>query len=307
MRHPAGQRGAALITAILVVALATAIAASLTWDLFLDQRRAFGRITVDQGLMYSLGAEAWAKQILKDDAEDNQVDHPGEAWAIQIAPLPIEGGQIQGRIEDLNGRFNLNNLVDGAGASDPVAIEGFRRLLLALELDVRLADRMADWIDRDLEPNFPDGAEDSVYLGRDPPFRTANRPVTSISEILLVYPELGQTGYARLRPFVAALPRGTLININTARPEVLLTASENMGPREAERIAADRPDDGWESLEQLGDMIPTEARGTLGVASNWFRLSVRVDIGTQRFTMYSLLHRDASGSVSTVIRSFTDE
>ena len=307
MRRLARQRGAALITAILVVALATAIAASLTWDLFLDQRRAFSRITVDQGLMYSLGAEAWAKQTLRDDAEENQVDHPGEAWAIQIAPLPIEGGQIQGRIEDLNGRFNLNNLVDATGASDPTAIEGFRRLLLALELDVRLADRMADWIDRDLEPNFPDGAEDSVYLGREPPFRTANRPVTSISELLLVYPELGQTGYARLRPFVAALPRGTFININTARPEVLLTAAENMGLREAERIATDRPEAGWESLEQLGDMIPAEARGALGVASNWFRLSVRVDIGTQRFTMYSLLHRDASGSVATVIRSFTDE
>jgi type II secretory pathway component PulK len=87
----------------------------------------------------------------------------------------------------------------------------------------------------------------------------------------------------------------------------MLTAAENMGLREAERIAMDRPEAGWESLEQLGDMIPAEARGALGVTSNWFRLSIRVDIGTQRFTMYSLLHRDASGSVATVIRSFTDE
>jgi general secretion pathway protein K len=307
VRAPARQRGAALITAILVVALATAIAASLTWDLFLDQRRAFGRVAVDQGLMYSLGAEAWAKQILQDDAQDNQVDHPGEPWATQITPLPIDGGQIQGRIEDLNGRFNLNNLIDTAGATDPVAVEGFRRLLMALELDVRLADRMADWIDRDLEPNFPDGAEDSEYLSRQPPFRTANRPVTSASEIMLVYPEIGQAGYARLRPYVTALPRGTLVNINTALPEVLLTAADTLGLREAERIVLDRPNDGWDSLEQLGDLIPVEARGVLGTTSNWFRLSVRVDIGTQRFTMYSLLHRDAAGSVSTVIRSFTDE
>jgi general secretion pathway protein K len=301
------QGGAALITAILVVALATAIAASLTWDLFLDQRRAFSRLAVDQGLMYSLGAEDWAKQILRDDARDNQVDHPGEAWATQLTPLPIEGGQIQGRIEDLNGRFNLNNLLDATGATDPVAVEAFRRLLLVLELDVRLADRMADWVDRDLEPNFPDGAEDSEYLSRRPPFRAANRPVTSVSEIMLVYPELGQAGYARLRPFVTALPRGTRLNINTARAEVLLTAAEGLGPREAERIVLDRPTQGWESLEQLGDMVPVEARGALGVSSNWFRLSVRVDIGTQRFTMYSLLHRDAAGSVSTVIRSFTDD
>lgn len=307
MRASSRQAGTALITAILVVAIATAIAASLTWELFLDQRRAFGRVAVDQGLMYSLGAESWARQVLRDDAEDNQVDHPGEGWAMQIMPLPIEGGQIQGRIEDLQGRFNLNNLIDSAGATDPAAVEGFRRLLAALDLDVRLADRMADWIDRDVEPNFPDGAEDGEYLSRQPPFRTANRPVTSISEVLLVYPELGRSGYATLRPYITALPRGTLVNINTALPEVLLTASESLGFREAERIVGDRPNDGWDSLEQLGDLIPTEARGALGISSNWFRLAVRVDIGTQRFTMYSLLHRDASGSVSTVIRSFADE
>ncbi len=301
------QHGTALITAILVVALATAIAASLTWDLFLDQRRAFGRVAVDQGLMYALGAEAWAKQILRDDAQDNQVDHPREPWAMQIPPLPVEGGQIQGRIDELNGRFNVNNLIDANGATDPVAVEGFRRLLMALDLDVRLADRLADWIDRDFEPNFPDGAEDSEYLSRQPPFRAANRPITSVSEVLLVYPDMGANGYARLRPYITALPRGTPININFALPEVLLTTSEDFGYREAERIITDRPNDGWDSLEQLGDMIPVAARGALGVTSSWFRLSIRVDIGTQRFTMYSLLHRDPSGSVTTVIRNFTDE
>jgi general secretion pathway protein K len=301
------QRGAALITAILVVALASAIAATLTWELFLDQRRALGRITVDHGLMYSLGAEAWARKVLSDDAEDNQVDHPREAWALQITPLPIEGGQIQGRIEDLNGRFNLNNLIDAAGATDAVAVEGFRRLLQSLELDTRLADRMADWIDRDLEPNFPDGAEDGEYLSRQPPFRAANRPVTSVSELLLVFPELGAEGYARLRPYVTALPRGTRININTALPEVLLSTSEEFGFTEAERIFLDQPEGGWESLEQLGDMIPEDARGLLGTTSEWFRLSVRVDVGTQRFTMYSLLHRNPTGSVNSVIRTFADE
>jgi general secretion pathway protein K len=301
------QHGAALITAILVVALASAIAATLTWELFLDQRRAMGRITVDHGLMYSLGAEAWARNVLRDDAEDNQVDHPREAWALQITPLPIEGGQIQGRIEDLNGRFNLNNLVDATGATDAVAVEGFRRLLQSLELDTRLADRMADWIDRDLEPNFPDGAEDGEYLSRQPPFRAANRPVTSVSELLLVFPELGAEGYARLRPYVTALPRGTRININTALPEVLLSTSEEFGVSEAERIFLDQPEGGWESLEQLGDMIPEEARGLLGTTSEWFRLSVRVDVGTQRFTMYSLLHRSPTGSVNSVIRTFADE
>lgn len=307
MATVARQRGAALITAILVVALATSIAASLTWDLFLDQRRALGRIAVDQGLMYSLGAEAWAKKILRDDAEDNQVDHPGEPWATRITPLPIEGGEIQGRIEDLNGRFNLNNLVDDAGASDPAAIEGFKRLLRVVEVDERLADRLADWIDRDLEPNFPDGAEDSEYLSRQPPFRAANRPVTSVSEIMLVFPELEREAFERLRPFVTALPRGTMLNINSTLPEVLLTTSEEFDAGAAEQIFLDRPVDGWESIEQLGTLIPPGAGPALGVRSEWFRLSVRVDVGTRRFTMYSLIHRDAGGNTSTVLRSFADE
>lgn len=307
MATVARQRGAALITAILVVALATSIAASLTWDLFLDQRRALGRIAVDQGLMYSLGAEAWAKKILRDDAEDNQVDHPGEPWATRITPLPIEGGEIQGRIEDLNGRFNLNNLVDDAGASDPAAIEGFKRLLRVVEVDERLADRLADWIDRDLEPNFPDGAEDSEYLSRQPPFRAANRPVTSVSEIMLVFPELEREAFERLRPFVTALPRGTMLNINSTLPEVLLTTSEEFDAGAAEQIFLDRPVDGWESIEQLGTLIPPDAGPALGVRSEWFRLSVRVDVGTRRFTMYSLIHRDAGGNTSTVLRSFADE
>ena len=69
----------------------------------------------------------------------------------------------------------------------------------------------------------------------------------------------------------------------------------------------DRPEDGWDSLDQLGDMIPPEAAPALGVGSEWFQLAVRVDIGTQRFTMYSLLHREASGTVRTVIRRFADE
>ena len=302
-----GQAGAALITAILVVAIAAALAASLTWDLFLDQRRAFSRVAGDQGFQYALGAEAWAAQVLQDDLENGSVDHPNEAWAVQLAPLPVEGGQIQGRIEDLQGRFNLNNLIDAQGATDPEAVEGFRRLLRALDLDIRLADRMADWIDRDIEPNFPDGAEDGQYLSREPPFRAANRPVTSISEILLVYPELGQAGYEVLRQFVTALPRGTTVNINTARPETLLVAAEALGLGEADRIVQDRPEEGWEAIEQLGDLVPPEAAPALGVDSDWFQLAVRVDIGTQRFTMYSLLHRDAAGQVRPVIRRFADE
>jgi general secretion pathway protein K len=258
MRGPERQRGTALITAILVVALATAIAASLTWDLFLDQRRAFGRVAVDQGLMYSLGAEAWAAKILRDDAQDNQVDHPGEPWATQLTPLPIEGGQIQGRIEDLNGRFNLNNLIDAAGATDPVAVEGFRGCCW------RSSSTSAwptGWRTGSTATSSPISrtAPRTEYLSRSR--RSARQPAhhERLGDHARLSRNSARPGYATLRPYVTALPRGTRININT-RCRSLLTAAEELGPR-GERIVMDRPDDGWDSLEQLGDLIPTRPAG----------------------------------------------
>ena len=81
----------------------------------------------------------------------------------------------------------------------------FSQLLTAVGLETKWAPLLADWIDSDLEPNFPDGAEDSVYLGQSPPYRTANLPVTSISE-LLALPGFGRDRYLRIAPYIAALP-----------------------------------------------------------------------------------------------------
>jgi general secretion pathway protein K len=128
------QRGVALIMAIIVVAIGTMIAVNLIWRGTLDLRRTESALAADQGLMYVQGAEAWAADILRQDLVDSpESDHLGEQWAIELPPLPVDGGTITGRLEDLQGRFNLNNLI-GADGGEKVACAVER--LVSVEADL---------------------------------------------------------------------------------------------------------------------------------------------------------------------------
>ena len=300
------QSGVALLTALLIVALATIIATSAMWDFNLDQRRTAAMLYSDQAAMYALGAEAWAGRILIEDAEDSQNDHPGEAWATDLPPLPIEGGSVDGAIVDLQGKFNINNLVDDAGKTDEAMVQQLERILEILDLDKNWAGLAADWIDSDVEPNFPSGAEDSVYMGATPPRRTPNTPVTSITELMSL-PEMDKETFEALRPHITALPHGTPINVNTASVVVLQSLLEDQSESGADNIIADRPDDGYESVSELSDSLSPEFTANLSVSSHFFRTVVRVNVGTVDLTLYSLLERENAGSVRTLLRSFGTE
>ncbi|NND65614.1 MAG: general secretion pathway protein GspK, partial [Gammaproteobacteria bacterium] len=110
--------GAALITALLMMALLTAMMAKLMFDQSILQRRFAAAIYSSQAQQYAFGGEAWVRDILRQDGVDSSIDYLDEIWAQEMPPLPIEGGFIIGKIEDLQGRINLNNLVNNAGDID---------------------------------------------------------------------------------------------------------------------------------------------------------------------------------------------
>ena len=215
------QRGVALITAVLVVAIGTMIAVNLMWEGTLDLRRAESALAADQGLMYGQGAEAWAADILRQDLVDSpDTDHLSEQWAIELPPLPVDGGTITGKLEDLQGRFNLNNLIAANGMESQLVRRQFERLLNLVEIDPGLAGAVVDWLDPDTELRFPTGGEDVVYSSQDPPYRTANAMITSASELMAIA-GFDRESYQRLAPYVTVLPHGTKLNVNTAS-DVLL-------------------------------------------------------------------------------------
>src|SRR5882762_9149854 len=113
------QRGVALIIALILVALATILASKLTFDGFLERKRSIGVLAAEQALHFGMGAEALAADVLVQDAQNSQQTTLIGPWAQPTQPLPItpqddpEGepiGTLQGELEDMQGRFNLNNL-----------------------------------------------------------------------------------------------------------------------------------------------------------------------------------------------------
>jgi len=302
------QRGVALITAVLMVALATMLAVDVGFRGFLDQRRTGTLFALDQAYEVALGAEAWAADFLKKDLQESQTDHLGEIWARPLPPLPIDGGTVEGRLEDMQGRFNINSLVNADGTTNADAVQRLERIFAVLDVEPAWASAIADWVDADTQPGFPDGAEDSVYTGQDPPHLTANMPVTRVSE-LMVLPGFGAERYAKVRPYLSALPVGTPLNVCTAPGIVLDALSE--GSREfglnPDDLANRRKDACFPSLEDLrgalGDAAYDEVKNSLTESSSYFRATVWVTIGTTQFTLYSLLAR-SGGQIRPALRSF---
>ena len=292
----ARQRGIALLVALILVALSTAIAAAIAFDTGLGLRRSQGGLAQDQALLLAGGAEAFAAEILVDDlAFGNAQVYSAQRWHNPIGPLePLPGVRVSAQLEDLQGRFNLNSLVTADGRVDPVALQVFRRLLQRLELEPEWADRMADWIDAD-DQALAAGAEDAVYSSAAPPYRTPGRPVTSVAE-LLALPDLGAARYARLAPFVAALPRDAVINLCTASAELLdALTDERQWTGAPEALARNRARECFPTPATLRASMPPDAyerlQRSVGLAdrSRHFGLQVEAGVGSTGFSLYSLL------------------
>jgi general secretion pathway protein K len=300
----ARQRGVAVLTAMLVVTIGTILAVNLMWRSALDQRRAAAALAADQGLLLAESAEAWAGDILRQDRVDSpDTDNLSEQWAVELPPLPVEGGVISGHLEDLQGRFNLNNLIGADGKEDPLMVAQFERLLTLCGLDPTLAGAVVDWLDPDSEARFPNGGEDAAYAGEDPPYRTANAMITSPTELMAVN-GFDRESYAALAPYVTALPRGTTLNVNTASALMLASLSDDIDLSTAESLVDERGDADFPDIQAtFADLIEPEMFDRIDGVSDHFLLTATVVLGTTQLTMRSVLQRDLSGLTRPLFRS----
>jgi general secretion pathway protein K len=323
------QRGVALIIALILVALATILATKLTFDGFLERRRAIGVLAAEQALQFGMGAEALAAEALAQDAQNSaQLTVLSAPWAQPTQPLPItpqdnpEGepiGTLQGELEDMQGRFNLNSLgriTPGTGPQgsatatiqDPEALAQFQRLLVLVGLEPKWAGMARDWIDADDIPGNPDGAEDQVYTSQTPPYRTGNWPMMSPTELMNL-PGFGADRYRKIAPYVTALPTAMApINICTAPAPVLESLAVNLnGEYTPEVLANGRKSGCFPDPNSFTNMLGASAanlRLRYGTTSQYFRLTTHVTLGTTEFTLYSLLKRTDGGKVTPLLRSY---
>jgi general secretion pathway protein K len=296
------ERGAAIVLAMGVVALAAVAASGImvaqsTWA-------RHGELTADhvQAQAIVMAGVDWARAVLGDDRRLSEVDHLGEPWALRLQPMPLENGQLSGYIEDQQGLFNLNNIVKD-GRVEGVQFDSFCRLLTMLGLPVALADALVDWLDGN-DVVEPQGAEDAYYLALQPPYFTANRPLTDLAELAMVR-GFDHGVRSRLSPFVTALPRFTAVNVNTAPPEVLAAIVPSIGLDGARSLVAKRASVYFRNPADFIRELPRESVGTvpnIGVGSDYFLTHVSVNVGGAEARAVVLLARGSAGWPSVVWR-----
>ncbi|WP_425914416.1 type II secretion system minor pseudopilin GspK [Pseudomonas sp. GWSMS-1] len=301
------QRGMALITVLLVVAVVTVVSAGIIARQQLSIRSSANQLHVRQAWHYALGGETLAKAILQRDLREGDprapVDYPGEAWAKPRAPFALEeGGALRVQISDLSGRFNLNSMLR-QGQPNAAAVAQFRRLLLGLQIEAPYAERLLDWLDADDQPSGGYGAEDNQYLLAQPAYRAGNRELTDVSELRLLL-EMSEADYQRLQPYVSTLPANTPLNVNTASARVLASLAEGLSLSRAQGLVAARGGEGYRDvpsfLAQLnGLQVQSQA---LAVGSEYFQVLSEVNVGERRQVLRSTLQRASDARVYVLAR-----
>lgn len=303
------QRGVALITVLLVVAVVTVVCAGMIARQQLSIRSSANLLDVRQAWQYALGGETLAKALLKQDARGGDprqgVDHLGEAWAKPLQPFALDdGGVLTVRIEDPSGRFNLNSLVSQQQVNE-LAVSRFRRLLLRLSIVTPYAERLADWMDSDQDPTGDQGAEDNQYLLAKPAYRTPNRRLQDVSELRLL---LGMTeaDYRRLLPYVSALPSDAALNVNTAGAMVLSCLADGLTPDMAQGVIQARGKEGFATVDAFLAQPTLAGQGIdgqgLAVGTEYFQVISEVHMGDRRQVVVSNVNRDEEGRVRVLSR-----
>jgi len=302
------QRGVALLSAVLVVALAVVLLAGLLDRGEASRARSRNLLRGEQTWQFVLGVELWAKaSLLRARQQNNGHDAPGAVWLQPLPPVPVPGGQVSGALQDANGCFNLNALDEGGETGD-AAQRRFERLLRALKLNPVIAAQAADWRDADSDTRSG-GAEDARYQAQQPAYRAANGKFAHVSELRLL-PAMDAKAYQTLRPHVCALPTESKTNLNFASPALWMSVKEGITEQQARALWRDGRasygalEDVVAAMQALGIvMTVAELQTDYDVRSEYFRVGSEIRLDGLPFTYTSLLHRNPqTGMVDVLVR-----
>ena len=281
------QQGVAIIMVLLIVAIATSLAAYMAMQQNLWQRQVESQFERAQARQLGAAGIDWARAILAEDARGNAVDHEKEIWTLRLPAIPVEGGEVIGAIEDRQGLFNLNNVAAN--------VAQFQRLLAVLGLSPDLAPALVDWIDDVNEPEAG-GAEDGYYLALAQPYRTANRPLVELGELTKVK-GFDSRSIETLRAFVSVLPAvaKTPVNVNFAPAEVLVAVIEGMTLSDARLLVQQRQGKPFKDIADFRQRLPhggiKVVDSDISMKSDFFWVTGRANVGQAQVVTQALMHR----------------
>ncbi|HEX5381076.1 MAG TPA: type II secretion system minor pseudopilin GspK [Acinetobacter sp.] len=298
------QKGIALITILVMVALATILAATI------GQRQKFTAdntaylMRQNQSLWYAKSVETFFSELLIEDAENaGDVDFLQENWAKPMPAFPVEDGYVTGQLYDESGKFNLNSLIDDSGQVNVAAKQWFERLLLNVGLTAELSEAVIDWQDADNENIGPMGAEDGYYRGLNNAYLPANTKFHAIDELKMVRGFEGEK-YLKIAPYVSAISvKDTKLNINTAPAIVLASLDGHLDVKTVQAALETKQqniehfanlDEFWKlaPFSQINADTRSSVQSLLGVKSNYFRAKIEVVLSERKRQFQTNLLRE---------------
>lgn len=308
------NRGIALLMAVVMLAIASTLAVGIWYNSQLSLVRITNLQKAYQAKHYSQGLLLWASDLLREDyaQDENTHDSSFDAWQQGIQGMVVEDAIISGSLKGLDGRFNVNNLIINGVKSD-AHIVYLRQLLLILEMDVTLVDKMIDWIDADQVPE-PNGAEDFAYLAKSPSYQTSGTFFQHIEELAYL-DGLSREDYNRLLPYVTVLPTtqgATKMNVNFMSPPLFKALNNKLTDDIAIRLAQDGQADytsmaafyQHKAIEYvLNDDDRRAISKLLNTQTLFLQASSLVEMEASSVVIYALLRRHTNGSARVLSRS----
>jgi general secretion pathway protein K len=285
MRQP--ERGAALLTAMLTVALVATFATAALWQ----QWRSVEVETAERARVQSAwvltGALDWARLVLREDARSGGADHLGEPWAVPLqearlssflaaerntttvdaSPEVLEAF-LSGQIIDLQSRLNVTNLIE-TGKPSPNDMRTFARLFELLGLPQSQLEQLTENLRFALDTS---GANRSSPMAPLLPQQTQQ----------LVWLGLAPESVAALQPYLTILPTRSQVNLNTAGAEVIYASLHSLSMADAQRLVSLRERSHFRSLADArnaigaGEAAFSEGAAGVGISSRFFEVRSRL-------------------------------
>jgi general secretion pathway protein K len=276
---PLANKGAALITALFIMAIVVIIATGLIVRLHIDIERTDLFLTKDKFYLAAQGAKYWAIGLLNEKSK---------VFPQQFGPIYYGNMIVSGELIDAQSLFNLNNMQASARKGNFILL--LKAVLPSIENEKaeQLANSLIYWFSTmELDQNIEDSYLKSGY-------RISHLPMSSSSELRLVQ-GFSQEIYNALAPFVIVLPKQTRVNISSAPIPVLMSLGNGLSKDQAEQIIHAREDAQDKSFEKnYMDEIINKFNITdreITMTSNYFLLRAKVVNNKQEFTLYCLLQR----------------
>lgn len=308
-RSENSERGASLVSALLLVAVMSSLAMALFTDLRFSMRRSANLEVRDQAYWYAVGAREFAEISIERamQAPDDTL-RPDADWLSGQRVFPINDGQLVGRVRDASNCFNLNSLVsleaNGLLVGDPLQQRRFDALLQAIGLPVQqsavISAELTDWLDSDQRPVIS-GAEDDSYARAGRQYRTGNTLLAEREE-LLALASMTPRIYSEIEPFVCAHPmvENVPLNINTLQfdqaPLLVAMFAGELSRTTADGILIERPQTGFAAMQAFWELevfdsiqIEAEHRQAIGRTSKYFQIEVDVLYAGARFRLSEMV------------------